>query len=73
VFEKMSKCPVCGGRVVAEYIGSYGDVYLIGKNGQPRKRRMKRYVYETDGNEPMIYCKDCGFGIKNTGREMKLE
>lgn len=28
-----NKCPICGGRLVAEFIGSYGDVYLLNKQG----------------------------------------
>ena len=58
-------CPKCGGRLVAECIGSYGDVYPLNKKGEPRKRRLKRNIYEHDGDDPMIYCMDCGRGYEN--------
>lgn len=66
----MNKCPDCGGQIVAEYIGSYGDVYIIGKNGVPLKRRLKRFIYESNGDKPMIYCINCGKGIEQCGTEV---
>ena len=63
----VNKCPDCGGQIVAEYIGSYGDVYIIGKNGVPHKRRLKRFIYESNGDKPMIYCFNCGKGIEQCG------
>ena len=65
-----NKCPKCGGRLVAEYIGSYGDVYVLKKNGKPYKRKMKRFIYENDGQEPMVYCLDCGNSVEINGGEV---
>ena len=67
--DKKNVCPECGGQLVCEYIGSYGDVFLLDKNGEPYKRRLRRMIYEHDGDEPMIYCKDCGHGISRCGQE----
>lgn len=54
------KCPLCGGLMVIEYIGSYGNVYPLKKNGDPGKKRMRRIIYEEDGMEStMIYCWNC--------------
>jgi len=71
--ETKNKCPKCGGRLVAEYNGTYGDIYLIGKTGVIFKRRFKRCIYEHDGDAPMIYCFDCGTGIENCGQDVKLD
>lgn len=60
MIEIKNKCPKCGGRLVAEYIGSYGDVFLLNSKGEPYKYRLKRHIYEHDGCPPMIYCIDCG-------------
>lgn len=48
-----------------EYIGSYGDVFPMRKDGEPGKRRIRRHIYESDGGEPMIYCSKCGAGYSN--------
>ena len=64
--EDKNRCPKCGGRLVAEFLGSYGDVHLMKKDGTAQKQRMKRIIYETDGNPPMIYCIDCGEGFEGT-------
>ena len=53
------KCPYCGGRVVIEYLGSYGNVYPLKKNGEPGKKRIRRFLYEESGDVPLIYCWDC--------------
>lgn len=54
------KCPYCGGRMVIEYIGNYGNIYPLKKNGEPGKKRIKRILYEESGMEDaMIYCLDC--------------
>ena len=54
-------CRFCGGRLVKEYIGNYGDVYYLKENGEPTKKRLKRYIYEHGGeDEAMIYCLACG-------------
>jgi hypothetical protein len=54
------KCPHCGGLMVIECIGNYGNVYPLKKNGDPGKKRIRRIIYEEDGMEDtMIYCWDC--------------
>lgn len=60
-------CPECGGQLVAEFIGNYGDVYPLGKNGKPLKKRLRRHIYEHDGEPPMVYCKDCARGYEKCG------
>ena len=64
--ESKNKCPKCGGRLVAEFIGNYGDIFLLNKDGSGKTRRMKRMIYEHDGDPPMIYCIDCGEGYERT-------
>ena len=71
--ETKNKCPRCGGRLVAEYIGNYGDVYFLNSKGEPYKDRLKRHIYEHDGEPPMIYCKDCGTGYERCGQAVKRE
>ena len=53
-------CKYCGGKLVIEFIGSYGSVYPLKKNGQAGHRRIKRILYEESNDTPMIYCWDCG-------------
>ena len=44
-----------------EYFGSYGDVYYLKENGEPTKKRLKRYIYEHGGeDDTMVYCLACG-------------
>ena len=44
-----------------EYFGSYGDVYYLKENGEPTKKRLKRYIYEYGGeDDTMVYCLACG-------------
>ena len=51
-------CPDCGGKLLIEAIGNYGDIYRMRADGEMSKRRMKRVVYE--GTEQyMIYCERC--------------
>lgn len=51
-------CPKCGCDLVIEYIGNYGTIYRINKNGTIG-RREKRMLYELNGDY-MVYCKSCG-------------
>ena len=53
------KCLYCGGRMVIEYFGSYGNVYPLKKDGEPGKKRIRRFLYEESGDYPLIYCLDC--------------
>ena len=46
--------------MVIEFIGSYGAVYKLKKNGEPSKRRIRRVLYEESGDDTMIYCWNCG-------------
>jgi len=71
--ETKNKCPKCGGHLVAEYIGSYGDVFLLNSKGEPYKNRLKRHIYEHDGEPPMIYCNDCGRGYERCGQKAEGE
>lgn len=58
--ENTNRCPHCGGQLVVEYIGSYGDVFMLGKNGEPNKKRIKRFIYEHYGEDgKMVYCWNC--------------
>ena len=57
------KCPLCGGTLVIEFIGTYGDIYKLGKNLQETKTRIKHRKYEHSG-DTMIYCFDCGTGFE---------
>lgn len=58
-----SKCPICGGRIVKEYFGTYGRVHLINKNGSVSKR-YRNVIYDTFGeDESLIYCRDCNTEI----------
>lgn len=51
-------CPKCGGKLLIETIGNYGDIYRMRADGEMSKRRIKRIVYDgTDGY--MIYCEQC--------------
>lgn len=45
--------------MVIEFLGSYGNVYPLKKNGEPGKRRIRRFLYEESGDYPLIYCLDC--------------
>ena len=54
-----NKCPECGGCLLIEAIGNYGDVYRMKANGEMSKKRIKRCIYETSGDY-MIYCENCG-------------
>ena len=42
--------------MVIEYLGSYGNVYPLKKDGEPGKKRIR---YEESGDYPLIYCLDC--------------
>ena len=55
-------CQHCGGKLLIEAIGSYGDVYRMLQNGEVSRRRIKRYTYEHSGDY-MIYCEKCGNSV----------
>lgn len=55
----VSKCPYCGGRMVAEFIGNYGDAMFIKKDGTVSRQRARRFMYEHNGDFPMVYCWNC--------------
>ena len=57
--EKRNICPECGGRLLIEAVGAYGDVYRMRANGEMGKVRLRRTIYETTG-EYLIYCEKCG-------------
>ena len=57
--EKKNICPECGGRLLIEAVGTYGDVYRMKANGEMGKVRLRQSVYEaTEGY--LIYCEKCG-------------
>ena len=58
--DKNCICPKCGGNLVIEYIGNYGIIYNINKNGSIGRRK-KRIMYESSGDY-MVYCESCGTG-----------
>lgn len=68
--EKRNICKYCGGKLVVEYIGSYGSVYALKGDGTPRKRRIRRTLYEESCDSPMIYCSKCG---RTADHESKTE
>ena len=51
-------CPDCGGKLLIEAIGSYGDVYRMKSDGKISKKRIRRFIYEGSG-EYLIYCENC--------------
>lgn len=58
--EPKNRCPFCGGRLVIEFFGSYGAIYPLKKDGTQCKNRIRRVIYEEDGDSPLVYCIDCG-------------
>lgn len=53
-----------------EYLGEYGDVYHVKKDGEPSKRRVKRRFYGTDeSKKPFIYCENCYALVKQMDGE----
>ena len=59
-------CPECGGKLLIEALGTYGDVYRMNKNGDMSKARVKRVIYESSGDF-LIYCEDCGNAVDEKG------
>lgn len=55
-------CPECGGRLLIEAIGNYGDVYRMKADEEMSKTRIRRHIYETSGDF-LIYCEDCGNSV----------
>ena len=62
-------CPYCGGRIVAEFIGSYGDAMFINKNGTVSHRRARRFIYDLDHSTQQVYCWDCHKDPYDYGKE----
>lgn len=58
--EAKNICKHCGGRMVVEFIGNYGSIYPMLKNGKPGRRRIRRVLYEESGSDMMVYCSKCG-------------
>ena len=56
---QMNKCPYCGGQIVMEYFGDYGLVYKMKSNGELSKKPIRKFMYETHGDDPEIYCWEC--------------
>lgn len=56
---KLNRCQKCGGRLVAEAIGTYGTVLDVKQDGSVG-RKLRRMIYEHSG-EWMCYCTDCGW------------
>lgn len=54
-----NKCEYCGGPLVVEFAGEYGEVYKIKKSGLVSSRRIRKIEYETDPDNYMIYCYRC--------------
>jgi len=52
-------CPECGGKLLIEAVGNYGDVFRMKKNGEMSKKRIRRHIYESSGDF-MIFCEECG-------------
>ncbi len=55
-------CLDCGASLVVEYIGSYGTVYRLRRDGTVGAR-MKSIKYEHSGDY-MVYCPKCGHGFE---------
>ena len=51
-------CPNCGGKLIIEVIGNYGDIYHMKADGEIPKRRIRRVVYE-GADQYLIYCERC--------------
>lgn len=60
--EAKNICQECGGKLLIEAVGNYGDVYRMKKNGEMSKVRIRRCIYETSGDY-MIYCEKCGNSV----------
>lgn len=54
-------CPKCGNSLVIEYVGSYGTIYAIRRDGKVG-RRLKSVKYDQSGDGYMVYCSVCGTG-----------
>lgn len=58
-YDAVTQCPMCGGSLVYEALGSYGDCYSINKRtGRLCKTKLRHLHYEHDS--VMIYCSECG-------------
>lgn len=57
--EDRNVCPECGGKLLIEAVGTFGDIYRMKKNGEMSKRRIARRIYDTTGGY-LVYCGKCG-------------
>ena len=55
---KRNICPKCGGRIVAEALGSYGAIFYLKQDGSVG-RRLREKKYDHDGDW-LYYCEECG-------------
>lgn len=53
-------CKKCGGNLEIEYIGNFGTIYHLRRDGTVG-RRLRSIKYETSGDY-MVYCQSCGTG-----------
>ena len=54
-------CSKCGNNLVIEYIGNYGTIYSIRRDGTIG-RRIKSVKYGVSSDGYMVYCPSCGAG-----------
>ena len=55
----MNKCKYCGGEMVVEYFGVYGEIFKMKRNGESGKTRIRKISYGGNGEEPLVYCWNC--------------
>lgn len=55
----LNTCKKCGGKLLIEEFGQFGDIYRMKRNGDASKRRIKRKIYGDTG-EAIVYCEACG-------------
>lgn len=66
--EFVKSCPICGGSLCFEAVGSYGDCFKIDKRtGRLCKKKFRRVHYAH--GDFMVYCLSCShnFEFKRTG------
>lgn len=54
-----NKCTKCGGSLLIEAVGKYGDVYRLKRDGKIGETRIRTHKYEHTG-EYLVYCCRCG-------------
>lgn len=56
----MKRCEKCGGRLIYESMGTFGDLYLMRNEGYIFNQRLKRKHYEHfDRETDLVYCEKC--------------